>query len=443
LNHDELASGEGDRLEVEWTPEKAGKYTLVAGATDNDGAERTSRRVIVFVREGGCLAFARRELPAAYVPGTPLSVQVVVQPPDYGNAWAIEDQPPAGWTVDEISDDGVFDPATGKVKFGPFTDRESRTLVYQVTPPEDATGPHKFSGRASVDGKPFRIGGDQILHPANDRHPADRSPADLLLSMNEVTAYTAAWKTGQEWPIGPNPIPLSYVTRAGALWKGGETYAYDPEAGPPPVCWVNVPAPTDTEPGLAGRPHDGQADRDLPPACRPGAALVTQVTIQPPAGTLAWAVEEVVPPGWRVTDISDDGQFDAKQRRIRWGVFFNDEPTELSYRAIAPNGVTSVARFHGWVSFDGHVQPLCGRQETIAEDESTLVRFTGIERHSHGVRLRLRGAPGQLLVVEASDDLVHWHEVAPVGLVDGELVFEDPDAGDISPRFYRARPTGP
>ena len=443
LNHEELASGAGDHLEAEWTPESPGRYTFRAGATDNDGAERTSRRVTVFVREGTGLAFARRELPAAYVPGEPLSVSVVVQPPDYGAAWAIEDRPPEGWQVSDVFDDGVFDPATGKVKFGPFMEHEPRTLVYQVTPPRDAAGPQHFVGHASVDGEQFRLGGDQVLRPANDRHPADRSPADMTLTMNEVTAYTAAWKTGQEWPEGPIPVPLSYVTRAGALWKGGEVYAYEPDAGAPPACWVNVPPPAEPGAGLADRGL-GHAERELPPGCRPGAALATKVTIRPPAGTLAWAVEEVVPRGWRVTDISDDGQFDAEQRRIRWGLFFGDEPAELSYRAIAPNGVTSVAHFLGWVSFDGHVQPLGGRHEAVAADEDTVVRFTGVEhRHDGGVRLRLRGAPGQLVVVEASDDLVHWHEVAPVGLVDGELLFEDPDTGAPGPRFYRARPIGP
>ncbi len=31
-------------------------------------------------------------------------------------------------------------------------------------------------------------------------------------------------KRGESWAVGPNPIPIDYMTRAGLLWKNGETY---------------------------------------------------------------------------------------------------------------------------------------------------------------------------------------------------------------------------
>jgi hypothetical protein len=69
-------------------------------------------------------------------------------------------------------------------------------------------------------------------------HPADTN-LDSRLEINEITAYGAAWKTGQTWHAAPNPIPIDYVTRAGYLWKVGETYRND--GGAAPGCWVPEP----------------------------------------------------------------------------------------------------------------------------------------------------------------------------------------------------------
>lgn len=77
-------------------------------------------------------------------------------------------------------------------------------------------------------------------------HPADNDPQDSRITIGEVTAYGAAWKSGTDWPIGPNPIPASYVTRAGALWKGGETYIQDQNVSEVPLNWVNG-RPVETE----------------------------------------------------------------------------------------------------------------------------------------------------------------------------------------------------
>lgn len=69
-------------------------------------------------------------------------------------------------------------------------------------------------------------------------HPADVNQ-DFSISIGELTAYGAAWKSGQIWPEGPSPIPIGFLTRAGALWKGGEKYSYDISAGSKPLAWVS------------------------------------------------------------------------------------------------------------------------------------------------------------------------------------------------------------
>ncbi|RME90482.1 MAG: hypothetical protein D6766_13195, partial [Verrucomicrobia bacterium] len=238
LDGRELAAAEGPRVRAEWTPDAVGEHVLGAVATDDAGATGEARPVRVLVREAEEFSFVRRELPPGYLPGQQLRVRLLARPPGHGLAWAVEDQPPAGWEVSDVTDGGRYDPATGRVKFGPFFGHGPRTLAYVVRAPADATGPQEFSGEASVNGRSYPVSGDRVIEPGDTRHPADQRPPELALTMEEVTAYATAWKTGQEWPAGPNPIPLSYVTRAGYLWKHGEAYAYDPAAGPPPLCWV-------------------------------------------------------------------------------------------------------------------------------------------------------------------------------------------------------------
>ena len=94
-------------------------------------------------------------------------------------------------------------------------------------------------------------------------HPADTNGASRI-TINEVTAYGAAWQQGSNWPIPPNPIPINYVTRAGYLWRNGECYSYDASSSPP-LCWVSTPCP---KPGLV---PDGEGTK-APPISRDGVA---------------------------------------------------------------------------------------------------------------------------------------------------------------------------
>ena len=95
---------------------------------------------------------ATRIVAASYAPGIPLTVTNSVTPAAYVAVYAVEDQPPAGWAVANISDGGVFDPVNQKVKWGLFFDVLPRTVSYQVIPPAGAVGPASFSGLASFDG---------------------------------------------------------------------------------------------------------------------------------------------------------------------------------------------------------------------------------------------------------------------------------------------------
>jgi hypothetical protein len=437
-----IGSAAEGSLKFEWEEATPGIQVLTARAVDNAGAEAASQPVRILVRGREDMSFVRRELPPAYAPGHALTVMLVAEPPRRGTAYAVEDQPPAGWVVDEVSDGGAYDAAHGKVKFGPFTDRETRRFSYRVTPPSDAAGPQQFAGTASLDGAASPILGDTAVEPAGEFHPADAKPQDHGVTADELTAYAAAWKAGHSWSAGANAIPLSFVTRAGAIWRAGEGYAFEPLAGAPPLCWV----PSPSKPALAGAEAgrgEGKADREAAGHCVAGAATAVEVTIEPPAGTQAWAAEETVPPGWAVSDLAEGGEFDAASRCLRWGLFLGDAARTLRYRLTPPEGVASLALLAGRVSFDGSDRPIAGGRESLALPPGKELRIHSVRRGPDGrVVLRLGGQANQVVVVESSADLSHWTEVRPVWLTDDETDCEDPAAGE-TPRFYRLRPVRP
>ena len=165
-----------------------------------------------------------------------MTVAIAINPGAVVQTYSVEDSPPSGWTVSNISANGQWDDVNKKVKWGVFFDNSTRTLTYQVTPPIGETGAKSFSGDASFDGVNEVIGGDSMIELGALLHPADTG-LNFELSINEVTAYAAAWRSGQTWPIPPSPIPIEYPTNAGYLWRNGEAYHYD-GTQIPPSCWV-------------------------------------------------------------------------------------------------------------------------------------------------------------------------------------------------------------
>ncbi len=164
---------------------------------------------------------ATRDLPYAYCPEQTMTVRIAVDINEerFPSAVALEDTPPTGWTVSNISDGGVWDAVNGKVKWGPWFDLDirDRTVTYDVTPPAGESGEKTFTGILSVDGKDYAIGGESTIDKHCCTHPMDTN-ADGVISITEVTAYAAAWKNG----TGDDCI--SCVTEGAAIWKLGEAY---------------------------------------------------------------------------------------------------------------------------------------------------------------------------------------------------------------------------
>ena len=86
--------------------------------------------------------------------------------------------------------------------------------------------------------------------------------------------------------------------------------------------------------------------------------------IEAPEGASAVALDVVVPQGWRITDISDDGTWDAVHGKIKWGPYLDSLSRTVTFmvsptrtKGINPNRrlrqTAATERFSGTVSFDG------------------------------------------------------------------------------------------
>jgi hypothetical protein len=164
----------------------------------------------------------------------------------------------------------------------------------------------------------------------------------------------------------PNPIDINYVTRACFLWRNGETYRYDGSLSPP-SCWttnaisgegmllanqarfVNLLSIVSDK----GVSEASAAVRGLPSTYFPPVPINVSINTTPESSVFSYAVEDVPPSGWTVSNIDNGGTWDAANKKVKWGPFFDNTVRTLSYMATPPNVATGMQVFAGIASFDG------------------------------------------------------------------------------------------
>jgi hypothetical protein len=249
---------------------------------------------------------------------------------------------------------------------------------------------------------------------ADGRHPADIAPADDRITLSELTDYILAWKTGGTWPIGPalNSTNIEdYITRAGALWKGGEVYVFDNDpATNAPMWWVNVPiSKTNAKrPKLASIDPPLQVARTLPFSYRPNQIVPVSVSVTPDSQTKAYAVVETPPDGWTIRNISHDGRWDATNRKIKWGPFFDQTVRRFTYEAVPSPTSGGAVEFTGRGSFDGYGVPADGPLKVWPPGQIPASVLSIRPSLSGGVWIELRGESGRTYQLESSGDLAAW-----------------------------------
>lgn len=429
-----IAGATSPTLVLNVTSTSFGNYTVTV---TNSVGSVTSKIAEINVSTVAPSAFVTRQLPSGYAPNEPILVTLKAAPPLNISVYAIEELPPAKWTVSNVSADGKWDTTTGKVKFGPYFDTISRTLTYHVTPPSGEIGAKTFTGTGSTDGKSVTIGGDRTI----DRfaaHPADNNPSDGRITINEVTAYGAAWRKGSTWPIAPNPIPIDYVTRAGTLWKNGETYTIDSKVSGPPLWWVNT-APTATVRGLGLRNLSLSSPQSTVTSAMsalfvPGETFSIRVEIKPSPGVSAYAVQEEIPAGWKVARVADGGEFDPVNQEVKWGPFFDDQPRQLSYELTSPIDAVDTLSLSGSASFDGSNVATLGQRQSRATSRLGQLKPSA----KGGFQLDVTGRQHASYKIEVSTNLQDWKPVGTVPNQNGRIEFADPESNSATLRFYRA-----
>ncbi|MCD4749929.1 MAG: hypothetical protein K8R59_11195 [Thermoanaerobaculales bacterium] len=301
--------------------------------------------IVVEVDAESCCR-AARHLPTTYGPGTEISVAIDVVPNPEALAYVLEEDPPGWWSVSAISDGGYYDPTTRTIKWGPYFENTPRTVQYNVDVPADMSAIVNFRGNVSVDGETEIICGDTQVR-VGSYHPAD-TDEDWSISADEVSAYAAAWRVGDEWPRIPAVIPADFITNAGLIWKAGQVYAFDTSVSPP---WL----PSGGAKAGGGSLH-AVADTTV---FSPGVPVQISLKAQPDAGTLAYIVEETVPEGWEVVD-AGDGFVESRSGVLRFGPYFDDAARDLTYQVMPLAGARGITRFEGKASFDGVEVPADG-----------------------------------------------------------------------------------
>ena len=174
----------------------------------------------------------------------------------------------------------------------------------------------------------------------------------------------------------------------------------------------------------------------MPSLFVPGEPLLVTVCVTP-AGASAYAVEDQVPVGWSVSAISQGGELDAVNGKVKWGPFLDDTPRTLSYQAIPPATASGTVSLGGVASFDGTSQATAGPSHLA---ETCRVGVAPPARPGE-FQLTLRGRPGLRLVIEASSDLVTWTVLGEVTTGVSPVPFADPAPARFPQRFYRASET--
>ncbi len=386
-------------------------------------------------------SFVARGLPAGYSPGRQMYVFLAVTPPVATAVYAVEDQPPVGWTFNGASDGGSFDATNRAVKFGPFFDQQPRILSYQVTPPQGQTGLQQFQGTGNADGVADAVGGQASIGFV-PLHPADINPTDSAISITELASYGAAWRSGTVWPIGPNPIPIEYVTKAVSLWQHGEYYQYESNVFVAPLWWVNsTSAPTEPYPAVPATnvvaTLNNTASVVMSPLYRVGQPVSVALSLTPDPGVVVYAVEDQPPAQWGVTNVTGGGFYDPLQQKIKWGPFFDSTPRALGYLAIPPANASGEVTFVGTASFNGVNQPFDGQRRATDRPVPPLL---SIAAQTNGFTIDMQLEVGFNYEIQTSPDLVTWTLLTNIFTTNSLVEILDDDTTNYTQRFYRAVP---
>jgi hypothetical protein len=199
-------------------------------------------------------------------------------------------------------------------------------------------------------------------------------------------------------------------------------------AGQPPLA---IPA------GSAAT--NGSIRAELPRFFQPATAFAVKLAVAPATNVVVYAVEDLPPPQWTVTGISDSGFYDSARGKVKWGPFFDCARRTLTYQVTPPLEPPALVKFSGGAAFDGATAETVGRRQTFLATAPTAPDFKSARLlAATGLELTLTGFSSEVYSIEASTNLIAWQPLVTLTNLSGTLKFVDAGATNLPRRFYRA-----
>jgi len=121
--------------------------------------------------------------------------------------------------------------------------------------------------------------------------------------------------------------------------------------------------------------------RVAPETLRAGGSVGVTNVLSVAENVTVYALEEEVPPGLTVSNITGGGSFDAPNRKIKWGPFFDNLSRNVTYRLHAPAEAGGPCALSGIGSFDGQPVPITGQTTvTVLPNHAPVVRDDTLTR---------------------------------------------------------------
>lgn len=321
-----------------------------------------------------------RQLPETAIPGSTVVLSLTVSADEEVGVYAVEEKLPETWTANEISHFGRFDSANGKIKWGPFLDRQPRIMTAQVQIPPDAEGFIGFSGISSFNGASVPITGPQginILNASEANRVEASLPAFFQPSIPFGASYDAQPSNNVKVYAIEDRLPAGW--QADTISHGGR---FDGETGK--IKWgpfldnqqrtlTAMFHPSD-EAVLQGTfegtgsfdgvavPIKGQRTihriqsnvfRGLPTEFQRRTSFQVNLQANVHASVRIYAVEDILPTGWTASSVNEGGFYDAETGKVKWGPFEDAVDRTFQYLATPSLNPPNQATFSGYASFDG------------------------------------------------------------------------------------------
>src|ERR1035437_1224078 len=163
------------------------------------------------------------------------------------------------------------------------------------------------------------------------------------------------------------------------------------------------------------------------------------VVVDPPAGTPAYMVEEVLPTGFTPSNISSSGSWDAPSRTITWGPFWDGLPRSFTYTLLPPSGFSGTAALTGQALLFG-ATATTGGDSTVSigpPPMSPVLALVKIAPGFYGVSVT--GEIGRTYRIDAADNLGSgtWTPLITVLVTHSPFTIADFDSVNKTNRFYR------